>query len=161
MTVECLSAEEVLASAKKFQDFNLTEWKRRWPNFRPSEFACRGSGLVPTAKQFFDSLDCLQALRRAHGKPLFINSAYRSPKYNKSIGGASRSQHPLGRAFDVSIGNLDPFAFEELAISYGFQGIGRYKTFIHIDTREQKARWTSGQWEHAWQARQQATSLTA
>lgn len=70
------------------------------------------------------------------GRPFAINSAYRSPSYNASVGGARNSQHTHGRAFDISkssIGNLDQFI--KNAIECGFVSFGHYNSFIHIDTR--------------------------
>ena len=39
---------------------------------------------------------------RAHfGKPIFINSFFRSPELNKAIGGSATSQHCKGEAIDI------------------------------------------------------------
>lgn len=146
-----MTPDEIQKAGVPFDTIKSKAW--RWRNFRPSEVACKGSGLVPTAPQFEHAMDCLQALRRAHGRPMFINSAYRCPEYNRFVGGAPKSQHPQGRAFDVSIANLDPYAFEELARLHGFNGIGRYKTFIHIDTRSRSAQWNASGWKQAWSKR--------
>lgn len=43
----------------------------------------------------------LQPLRDAYGKPIIVNSGYRSPELNKAIGGAKNSQHKLGQAADI------------------------------------------------------------
>ena len=104
----------------------------RWPNFSPAEIACRGTGqlkLNPTA------LDKLQALRDRLGKPLIIRSAYRSPEHNRAVGGAPRSKHMDGTAFDVAMSNHDPAAFEAAAREVGFLGFGHYPRsgFMHID----------------------------
>jgi zinc D-Ala-D-Ala carboxypeptidase len=104
----------------------------RWRNFKPSEIACRGSGelLVNTR-----ALDALQELRDRLGKPLIIASAYRSPAHNKKVGGAENSRHLAGDAFDVSMANHDPDAFERAARAVGFMGFGFYRksNFMHID----------------------------
>jgi len=42
-----------------------------------------------------------QPLREWVGKPIKINSFFRSPKLNKAIGGSSRSQHCHGQAIDI------------------------------------------------------------
>lgn len=34
--------------------------------------------------------------------PMWCSSGYRDPKYNASIGGATKSAHTLGRAMDIS-----------------------------------------------------------
>ncbi len=43
----------------------------------------------------------LQPLRDAYGKPIVVNSGYRSPELNKAIGGAKNSQHMGGQAADI------------------------------------------------------------
>lgn len=113
----------------------------RWPNFTPEEMECRGTGKLRVRK---DALDALQALRTCIGKPFYINSAYRSPEHNAAVGGAKNSQHLHGRAFDIALRGFTGPTIERMAREHGFRGIGRYNTFIHIDTRERGATW--GQW---------------
>lgn len=43
----------------------------------------------------------LQMLRDELGDAIQVNSGYRSPKYNKSVGGTEHSQHLFGRAADI------------------------------------------------------------
>lgn len=47
----------------------------------------------------------LQPLRSAYGKPLAVNSGYRSPALNKAIKGANNSQHTKGQATDIATDN--------------------------------------------------------
>lgn len=70
------------------------------------------------------------------GKPMIVNSAYRSPEHNKAVGGAKASQHLNGCAFDISMANHDPASFIAMARKAGFKGIGTYprSNFVHIDT---------------------------
>lgn len=44
---------------------------------------------------------CFEPAREHFGVPIYISSFYRSPKLNKAIGGASKSQHVLGEAIDL------------------------------------------------------------
>jgi hypothetical protein len=46
-------------------------------------------------------LEVLEPLRSLLGRPIVINSGYRSPEVNRHIGGSSRSQHCLGEAADI------------------------------------------------------------
>jgi zinc D-Ala-D-Ala carboxypeptidase len=46
-------------------------------------------------------INILQPLRDALGTPLKINSGYRCPSLNKTIGVATNSQHMTGQAADV------------------------------------------------------------
>ena len=104
----------------------------RWKNFSPAEIACRGTGKL---KLHPEALDKLQALRDRLGKPLIVRSAYRSPEHNRNVGGATRSKHMIGAAFDITMSNHDPAAFEAAAREVGFLGFGFYPRsgFIHID----------------------------
>ena len=104
----------------------------RWPNFSPVEIACRGTGQM---KLHPGALDKLQALRDRLGKPLIVRSAYRSPEHNRAVGGAARSKHMDGTAFDIAMANHDPAAFEAAARAVGFLAFGFYPRsgFIHID----------------------------
>jgi zinc D-Ala-D-Ala carboxypeptidase len=115
---------------RHFRDVPESLW--RWRNFSPAEIACRGTGQL---KLHPEALDKLQALRDRLGKPLIVRSAYRSPEHNRAVGGASRSKHMDGTAFDIAMANHDPVAFEAAAREVGFLGFGFYPRsgFIHID----------------------------
>ena len=89
----------------------------RWRNFSPAEIACRGTGQL---KLHPEALDRLQALRDRLGKPLIVRSAYRTPEHNRRVGGAPRSKHMEGMAFDISMANHDPQAFIAAAEAVGF-----------------------------------------
>jgi zinc D-Ala-D-Ala carboxypeptidase len=113
-------------------DVPVTTW--RWPNFTPEELACRGTGELVIDPR---ALDMLQSLRNRLGKPLIVTSAYRSPRHNARVGGAARSRHLDGIAFDIRMDNHDPEAFIAQARALGFHGIGTYprQGFVHIDAR--------------------------
>jgi zinc D-Ala-D-Ala carboxypeptidase len=111
---------------------DVPEGAWRWKNFSPAEIACRGSGSLRINEE---ALDKLQALRDRLGKPLIVRSTYRSPAHNRSVGGAPRSKHLDGAAFDIAMANHDPVAFEAAARAVGFLGFGFYPRsgFIHVD----------------------------
>lgn len=115
-----------------WRDVPKAAW--RWPSFSPAEIACRGTGKLLVNEQ---ALDKLQALRDRLGKPLIVRSAYRSPEHNKAVGGAPRSKHMDGAAFDIAMANHDPHAFEDAARAVGFLGFGFYpeprNDFMHVD----------------------------
>jgi zinc D-Ala-D-Ala carboxypeptidase len=113
----------------RWQDVPADYW--RWPNFTPKELACKGTGELLVDEE---ALDKLQELRQRIGKPLQINSAYRSAKHNKAVGGSPNSQHLHGRAFDISLATVTPLELVKHAKAAGFTGIGRYDTFVHVDT---------------------------
>ena len=115
-----------------------TDWRNvpdtawRWPNFSPAEIASRGDGKLLINEP---ALDKLQALRDQLGKPLIVRSAYRSPEHNRAVGGAKRSKHLIGAAFDIAMENHDPATFEAAAREVGFLGFGFYPRsgFMHVD----------------------------
>ena len=83
-----------------------------------------------------------QAFRDRVGIPYTPSSAYRTPEHNKRVGGSPKSQHLTGKAIDIPL--LKGYTIEEMAgiaEELGFTGIGLYRNFIHVDTREGKARW--------------------
>jgi len=104
----------------------------RWPNFSPAEIACRGTGKLLINEP---ALDKLQALRDRLGKPLIVLSAFRSPEHNRAVGGAARSKHMDGAAFDIAMANHDPVAFEAEAREVGFLSFGFFPRsgFMHVD----------------------------
>lgn len=118
-------------------------------NFSLSEFDCRDGSKMPP--EVFNNVLLLvkelQVLRDYIGKSITINSGYRSPNYNRSIGGASRSQHLLGKAADIRVNGISPRELrgiiEELIKDgrLNFKGIGAYTNFTHVDIRERRARW--------------------
>jgi len=118
-------------------------------NFSKSEFECNDGSEMP--QEVFDNVEVhaynLQTLRDFCDASVTINSAYRSPSYNKKVGGATKSQHLTGNASDITIKGYTPDEVADIiegliridAIEEG--GVGRYDTFTHYDRRGTKARW--------------------
>jgi hypothetical protein len=48
----------------------------------------------------------LQPLRDSLGRGVFVNSGYRAPRTNESVGGSKTSQHLTGQAADIEVGHL-------------------------------------------------------
>ena len=121
-------------------------------NFTKSEFECKSGEEMP-----LDVLENvkllaiqLQKIRDYVGKPIRINSAYRSEAHNKAIGGVKTSQHILGKAADITIDTFTPdevvsiienMLTNEMLGGFYIGGLGSYNTFTHIDIRDKKARW--------------------
>lgn len=101
---------------------------------------------TPYPKRFIDDGRAFQLasvfedIRALWNKPIVIYSAYRTHQHNLKIGGANNSQHLHGRALDLSPPDgidLDTFyiAIKRNAANFGVRGLGRYRTFVHVDIR--------------------------
>jgi len=124
-------------------------------NFSLKEFQCKGScsdcDNCEMPQEVYENIiklsQQLQILRDYTGRPITINSAYRSPEHNAKIGGVKTSQHLLGKAADITIQSLKPaevYRIIEDLIEMGEMlqgGLGLYDTFVHYDIRKTKARW--------------------
>ena len=90
------------------------------------------------------------------GTQLTINSGYRSPQYNRRIGGATRSMHMSGKAIDVSMaGRSDDEIkdFIRIASQEGFKGMkvyfrGSTVSFIHVDVGTRRTWNSSGRFQN-------------
>lgn len=79
----------------------------------------------------------LDPLRSAYGKPLFINSGYRSRFVNVSVGGVPTSQHLLGCAADLSVRSdcslVELFELvQELELPFDQLIYYKKRNFIHV-----------------------------
>ena len=50
-------------------------------------------------------VNVLDPIRSLYGKPIYVNSGFRSESLNRAIGGAKNSQHMEGKAADITAGN--------------------------------------------------------
>lgn len=116
-------------SLKKDGEKQLSE------NFFVKEFRCHdGSDAILISDEL---VELLQTIRNKFGA-VAINSAYRTEAYNKSINGASRSQHVQGTAADIITGGHDPKEVVQWIEACGhIGGLGYYPIsgFTHVDTR--------------------------
>lgn len=110
-------------------------------NFKVRELACK-DGSDPI---FIDPelAEVLQKIRDYFGKPVTINSGFRTASYNKKVGGAPYSQHLYGKAADIKVRGVKPKQVAAFAATLlpNRGGIGIYANFTHIDVRAVKSRW--------------------
>ena len=89
------------------------------------------------------NLAMLEKLRACYGGKTVINSGYRSPAYNKKVGGASNSAHLYGQAVDFTQYNVDGTRVPSKTLclhleAIGWKGsIGKMTYACHMDTRYQ------------------------
>lgn len=109
-------------------------------HFKVREFACQDGSQVVFIDSYLVSI--LDILRNQVGKPVIINSGYRTPRRNKMVGGAKYSYHMRGMAADIRIDGMGAkeIANKLNAIVPNECGIIVYKTWVHIDTRNEKYR---------------------
>lgn len=109
-------------------------------HFKVKEFACKdGSQVV-----FIDDhlVSVLDILRNKISKPIYINSGYRTPEWNRKCDGAKYSYHMRGMAADIRVNGISA---KELAnklneIVPDECGIIVYNSWVHFDVRTSKYR---------------------
>lgn len=120
---------------------NITE------NFKYSELICPCCSRLVINDKLYKHMELLQQMRDMLGFSIVINSGYRCKAHNDDVGGSVSSQH-MEFATDCRPSYSNGFKqrlkkMYELAEKLGFDGIGKYETFIHCDLRgkSKKARW--------------------
>ena len=115
--------------------------KKLSTNFKVKEFTCSdGSDPIFISPEL---VEILQKIRVHFGKPITINSGFRTASHNKKVGGATYSQHLYGTAADIVVKGVEPkkvAAYVETLMPKS-GGIGIYSTFTHVDVRAAKSRW--------------------
>lgn len=86
----------------------------------------------------------LQPLRDLYGKPIRINSGFRSSAVNSAIGGVDSSQHSKGEAVDITGGSVEEnqilfnlivenFPFDQIIDEFGMR-------WVHVSYRKNRLR---------------------
>lgn len=117
--------------------------KRLSEHFLNSEFICKHCEMLPGEGIDMQLVYYLEILRHKLGdNPIRIISGYRCEAYNTKINGAKFSQHMLGKAADITIDNVSIIHIMAAAnLLFYADGVGRYDSFIHVDTRGTRTRW--------------------
>ena len=112
--------------------------------------ACAGKNHFPAAAKWpriADTAKMLDEIRHRLGAKCTILSAYRNPAYNACVGGESASLHMEFNAIDFrcvsgTSAQWHAVAKAVRASAPSFKGgIGKYPSFVHIDTRGTIANW--------------------
>ena len=100
--------------------------------FKISEFDSKdepGSG----SKMQPSTLAMIDAARGFAGIPFTVNSGYRSPNHNASVGGSKTSSHMGGWAVDIAVNSNTKAIIISACKRAGFVRMGVGKTFVHVD----------------------------
>lgn len=98
-------------------------------------------------KRVGPTLKLIDKIATRIGSPLKeIASAYRSPSYNRAVGGRSKSYHMQNMACDIKFHGVSTYHVASAAKDLRNQGlfkggIGRYSAFVHVDTRGLNVDW--------------------
>lgn len=116
------------------------------PHFSLDEFHCKDGTQYPKKwiRSYLKPLCSeLEIIREFFGnKPIKITSGYRTPIYNRKVGGVRNSQHILGKAADIKIKGIPARrvakGIRQLINNkkLKIKGLGSYASFTHIDLRE-------------------------
>ncbi len=103
-----------------------------------------GSGKMYMSQELLNILDLV---REKFGKPIVINSGYRSQEHNDSLGKSSpNSSHIKGLAVDIKCNNSrDRYDLINLFVTHNITRFGVSSSFLHIDIDTSKAQnviWT-------------------
>lgn len=128
-------------------------------HFDSKEFDCRDGTPYPVARRRTHLLflcATLEEIRAALGVPIKVLSGYRTPNYNRRVGGARNSRHVQADAADIVAKGysaeqvhariLDLYRAGKLP---RLGGLGLYPGFVHVDVRPRGvggriARWNGG-----------------
>lgn len=112
--------------------------------FKEAEFQrCSPSCSLQDMEQGF--MDMLDKAREYAGVPFVLNSAYRSPAWEKSKGRSGDGAHPHRVGVDVrALDSVTRFKIVAGALKAGFRRIGIGKSYVHLDndpTKPQGVMW--------------------
>lgn len=138
------------------EHFTIDEWTCR--DGTPYPIGCiddeDAQGRTWLQSRLLPLCQLLEIIRAEAGNlPLHIDSGYRTSAYDErlyeasakdgSVAPASRSQHPKGRAADITHPTMTPMQLFNLILRIyergelpQLGGIGLYRNFVHVDVRK-------------------------
>lgn len=122
------------AAPKRFVDLNAANASTKIaPNFTLGELMQAWKGQYGVYQVHM--VDKLQTIRSNTGGALNVNSGYRRPAYNSSVGGATYSRHMYGDAADMYSSVVSLNSLKNHCNSLGADYVGMYSSHIHCDWR--------------------------
>ena len=129
----------------------VTEYREQLHrHFAWSEFASDGRNVPAAARSgLYELVETLLVPLRGEFGPCRVTSGYRTQAHNRRVGGKPDSRHlydkhPGSPAADVRFATGSPQLWsihaQRLMPTYG--GIGVYRTHVHLDCRNSRARWS-------------------
>ncbi|WP_299955729.1 D-Ala-D-Ala carboxypeptidase family metallohydrolase [uncultured Roseobacter sp.] len=157
-TIVAATAGKVLGAKHPFEQFwneNLSHIEHfNWREVLEKGASKTGVGLNtdPPRELYQNVVPLVNALDRIRGEigaPIQLTSVYRSPEYNRHVGGVSDSRHMQFDAADFRVlggrsgdsGRWSQIAKRMRKKGVFRGGVGVYTTFVHIDTRGSNADW--------------------
>lgn len=105
------------------------------PHFKLKEFLQPGLTTVPATivANLLETARVLEDIRKRLGNQgITITSGYRTPEYNRRIGGAPNSYHMRGKAVDFVVEGMTPQEVQA-ALEWWPGGLEYAPTWTHID----------------------------
>lgn len=130
--------------------YSYKENKRLSEHFCSNEFASMDMKKLYSDKILIDSqlIEILEKLfDRFDIKSIIINSGYRTPSHDISVGGNGKGMHTLGKAADFKCKKKDGSFVDSKQIlcfleDMGVYGLGRINSrSVHLDTRTKEKKW--------------------
>ena len=81
------------------------------------------------------AIKLLQPVRDLYGKPMYVNSGFRSPEVNKAVGGKISSDHLQGKSADVRANNPRELFNLVRNSKLSFDQLILYPSFVHMSFR--------------------------
>lgn len=127
--------------AKSYTDalIDLRSMMHHIDYFRPEEF---DRVLPEDVSVMIPVIEFADEVRREFGKPLTVISHFRPPEWNQNSGQSPTSQHLWARAIDLKPRDPnDVYLLHVAALKVAgwiapsgwYTGVGKYKTFVHVD----------------------------
>lgn len=112
------------------------------PHFRLGEFLHGDDPMPPPwiLENITRLAHRLQVVRDLFGKPVLVNSGYRTRAHNARVGGASQSLHLSGMAADIVVTGVPAHEVQRVLKNWS-GGLGLYSHYTHVDIRSDRARW--------------------